>query len=73
MYMVTPYMDHDLAGLLENPDVKFSEEQIKCYMKQLLEGVQFIHNVRIFSYSRRTQLNALQNHILHRDMKGELL
>jgi len=53
MYMVTPYMDHDLAGLLENPDVKFSEEQIKCYMKQLLEGVQFIHNVSILSYSRK--------------------
>ena len=51
--MVTPYMDHDLAGLLENPDVKFSEEQIKCYMKQLLEGVQFIHNVRILRYSRK--------------------
>jgi len=60
MYMVTPYMDHDLAGLLENPDVKFSEEQIKCYMKQLLEGVQFIHNVRIFSYPGRntTELYA---------------
>lgn len=43
--MVTPYMDHDLAGLLENPDVQFSEAQIKCYMKQLLEGLRYIHNV----------------------------
>jgi len=60
MYMVTPYMDHDLAGLLENPDVKFSEEQIKCYMKQLLEGVQFIHNVRIFNYSRTNTTEPLR-------------
>ncbi|KAG5519811.1 hypothetical protein PMAC_000084 [Pneumocystis sp. 'macacae'] len=29
IYMVTPYMDHDLSGLLENPKVNFSEAQIK--------------------------------------------
>jgi len=34
-----------LAGLLENPDVKFSEAQIKCYMLQLLEGLRYLHNV----------------------------
>lgn len=45
LYMVTPYMDHDLAGLLENPDVQFSEPQIKCYMLQLLEGLRYLHNV----------------------------
>lgn len=45
MYMVTPYMDHDLLGLLANPDVHFSEPQIKCYMLQLLEGVRYLHDV----------------------------
>ncbi|KAK0720466.1 kinase-like domain-containing protein [Lasiosphaeris hirsuta] len=54
MYMVTPYMDHDLSGLLDNPSVKFTEPQIKCYMLQLLEGVRYLH----------------ANHILHRDMKA---
>ena len=54
MYMVTPYMDHDLSGLLENPKVKFTEPQIKCYMLQLLEGVRYLHD----------------QHILHRDMKA---
>lgn len=47
MYMVTPYMDHDLSGLLENPDVHFTEPQIKCYMLQLLRGLKYLHDVGI--------------------------
>ncbi|KAJ8101254.1 kinase-like domain-containing protein [Lipomyces tetrasporus] len=54
IYMVTPYMDHDLAGLLENPQVSFSIAQIKCYMIQLLKGTKYLHD----------------NRILHRDMKA---
>ena len=54
MYMVTPYMDHDLSGLLENPAVHITEAQIKCYMLQLLEGVRYLHEMKI----------------LHRDMKA---
>ncbi|KAI5297787.1 serine/threonine protein kinase, CMGC, CDC2/CDK sub, partial [Ascosphaera atra] len=54
MYMVTPYMEHDLTGLLENQNVTLSEPVIKCYMRQLLEGMNYLH----------------QNKILHRDMKA---
>lgn len=50
--MVFPYMHHDLAGLLENPDVTFSEPQIKCYMIQLLEGTKYLHQVFILSFFR---------------------
>ncbi|PWW80365.1 Pkinase-domain-containing protein [Tuber magnatum] len=50
LYMVFPYMHHDLAGLLENPDVTFSEPQIKCYMIQLLEGTKYLHQVFILNF-----------------------
>ncbi|KAI5289211.1 serine/threonine protein kinase, CMGC, CDC2/CDK sub [Ascosphaera aggregata] len=46
MYMVTPYMEHDLAGLLENPNVTLTEPVIKSYMRQLLEGINYLHQVR---------------------------
>ncbi len=45
--MVFPYMDHDLAGLLENNNVTLSISQIKLYMKYLCEGVGYLH--RVFS------------------------
>lgn len=50
MYMVTPYMEHDLSGLLENPAVQFTEPQIKCYLYQLLEGLRYLHEVRNSAY-----------------------
>ncbi|KAK4895014.1 serine/threonine protein kinase, CMGC, CDC2/CDK subfamily [Elasticomyces elasticus] len=54
LYMVMPYMDHDLSGMLTNPDIHFSTPQIKCYMQQLLEGTRYLH----------------ESNILHRDMKA---
>jgi serine/threonine-protein kinase BUR1 len=52
--MVFPYMDHDLAGLLENPTVKLQPSHIKLYMKQLLEGLEYMHD----------------NNVIHRDIKA---
>ncbi|KAI1339039.1 Pkinase-domain-containing protein [Xylariaceae sp. FL0016] len=54
MYMVMPYMDHDLSGLLDNPSVHFTVPQIKCYLLQLLQGLRYLH----------------ESKILHRDMKA---
>jgi serine/threonine-protein kinase BUR1 len=45
--MAFPYMDHDLAGLLENPSVKLNPSHIKLYMKQLLEGLEYMHEVSL--------------------------
>ncbi|KAH9684844.1 putative serine/threonine-protein kinase [Citrus sinensis] len=57
LYLVFEYMEHDLAGLAATPGVKFTEAQIKCYMKQLLHGLEHCHS----------------RGILHRDIKGSNL
>ncbi|KAE8648933.1 hypothetical protein Csa_007854 [Cucumis sativus] len=43
IYLVFEYMDHDLAGLVSSPNIKFSEAQIKCYMRQLLSAIEHCH------------------------------
>nr|XP_023907660.1 protein IMPAIRED IN BABA-INDUCED STERILITY 1-like isoform X2 [Quercus suber]POF16824.1 putative serine/threonine-protein kinase [Quercus suber] len=50
-------MEHDITGLLSCPDIKFSESQIKCYMKQLLSGLDHCHS----------------RGVMHRDIKGSNL
>ncbi|KAK7374541.1 hypothetical protein VNO80_07971 [Phaseolus coccineus] len=43
IYLVFEYMEHDLAGLVASPDIKFTDSQIKCYMRQLLSGIEHCH------------------------------
>lgn len=43
--MVFPFMDHDLAGLLENPEVHLSHSIVKLYARQLLSGTAYLHRV----------------------------
>ncbi|ESQ47083.1 hypothetical protein EUTSA_v10027682mg [Eutrema salsugineum] len=43
IYLVFEYMEHDLAGLSSNPDIRFTEAQVKCYMQQLLWGLEHCH------------------------------
>lgn len=57
IYMVLEYMDHDLTGLMDTPDVHFSLEHVKCYMQQLLQGLDYCHS----------------HEVLHRDIKGSNL
>ncbi|KAJ4975498.1 hypothetical protein NE237_000604 [Protea cynaroides] len=57
LYLVFEYMEHDLAGLSSYPGLKFTEQQVKCYMQQLLRGLDHCHS----------------HGILHRDIKGSNL
>ncbi|KAF6152170.1 hypothetical protein GIB67_028084 [Kingdonia uniflora] len=57
IYLVFEYMEHDLAGLSSSPDIKFSESQVKCYMQQLLSGLEHCHS----------------RGVMHRDIKGSNL
>jgi len=57
VYMAFEYMEFDLQGLLyaqKNSSVRISTAHVKSYMKQLLEGVHFMHKNKVF----------------HRDLKG---
>ncbi|ERN06237.1 hypothetical protein AMTRI_Chr06g170380 [Amborella trichopoda] len=57
LYLVFEYMEHDLAGLAACPGIEFTEPQVKCYVTQLLRGLEHCHNQRV----------------LHRDIKGSNL
>ncbi|PIM99759.1 Cdc2-related protein kinase [Handroanthus impetiginosus] len=57
LYLVFEYMEHDLAGLAASPVVRFTEPQIKCFMQQLLCGLEHCHS----------------RGVLHRDIKGSNL
>ncbi|KAJ7523102.1 hypothetical protein O6H91_18G037400 [Diphasiastrum complanatum] len=57
LYLIFEYMEHDLAGLAACPGITFTEAQVKCYLQQLLRGLDHCHS---------------QN-VLHRDVKGSNL
>jgi serine/threonine protein kinase len=42
IYLVFPYMDHDLGGLL-NRGVTFAVPEVMCLSKQLLDGLYYMH------------------------------
>ncbi|KAM7511262.1 hypothetical protein LguiB_010137 [Lonicera macranthoides] len=57
LYLVFDYMQTDLYKIISRPDERLTEPQVKCYMQQLLSGLQHCHD----------------RGILHRDIKGSNL
>ncbi|KAH1040580.1 hypothetical protein J1N35_042323 [Gossypium stocksii] len=53
LYLIFDYMEHDLRGLVATLEIKLTEAQIKCYMQQLLNGLDHCHS----------------RGVLHRDIK----
>lgn len=61
VYLVFEYMEHDLAGLVSCPDIKFTDSHIKCYMKQLLNGLEHCHERGIMHRDIKTSNILLNN------------
>ncbi|XP_064967549.1 probable serine/threonine-protein kinase At1g54610 [Musa acuminata AAA Group] len=57
LYLVFDYMRSDLARVISRSDARLTEPQVKCYMRQILSGLQHCH----------------ERGILHRDIKGSNL
>jgi len=57
VFMVFEYMEYDLTGILDTPEIRFSADHVKSWSQQLLKGVHFMHT----------------NKIMHRDLKSSNL
>ncbi|KAJ6682888.1 hypothetical protein OIU74_021026 [Salix koriyanagi] len=58
LYLVFEYMEHDLAGLAASPAVKFTEAQVKCYMHQLLSGLEHCHKPSFFDPNHKHPMTS---------------
>ncbi|OEU10984.1 Pkinase-domain-containing protein [Fragilariopsis cylindrus CCMP1102] len=57
VFMVFEYLEFDLTGVLETPEIRLSQDHVKSWSRQLLEGVHYMH----------------KNKVIHRDLKASNL
>ncbi|KAF2070910.1 hypothetical protein CYY_007776 [Polysphondylium violaceum] len=53
IYLVFEYIEHDFAALIDFNNKPFKESEIKCFLLQLLRGIEYLHS----------------HYIIHRDLK----
>lgn len=63
--MVLEYMDHDLTGVLGHPEFKFEPAHAKSLVKQMLEGVAFLHHMGVLHRDIKGNLSCLTCHVVH--------
>jgi cyclin-dependent kinase 12/13 len=57
VFMVFEYLEYDLTGVLETPEIRLTQDHIKSWSQQLLGGTHFMHI----------------NKVIHRDLKASNL
>jgi len=57
VFMVMEYLEFDLTGIIESPEIRITQDHIKSWSNQLLKGVHYMHT----------------NRIIHRDLKASNL
>lgn len=57
VYMVFEYLEYDLTGILDTPEIRITQDHIKSWSQQLLNGCHYMHT----------------NKVIHRDLKASNL
>jgi len=57
VFMVFEYLEYDLTGVLETPEIRFTQDHVKSWSQQLLSGTHYMHT----------------NKVIHRDLKASNL